>query len=204
MIRNNIIKTPSEADRALNENQQIAIGGSQDCGKLGNVFRPSSLLKSPLSGFCRNTWGLNLPGGSTQTLLDATGWYAINTGNPAVSVGSYTFFTNVYLLGNVLERMTGTSRLVLNEMSIATVDAQAFTGTVELVRTNPFGKSSSDFLDFNEAIDPKSQFNWFYQFRNMNLILDQFSTIRFIMGAEAIKVSMKFSLIENSKIMRML
>ncbi len=200
----NIIKTTKEAMDSL-QPKMPAVGGSDKCGELGLVYRKNSLLKEPLSGWCQQSFEISLVAGVNQTLFDPLNWYDINTGNPsAVGAGRYTFLSTFYGNGNFIERLPAIQRMVLQEMRLATVDGNAFTGSVEVVRVDQFGRNSTNPLDFNEAINPKSQFNWLYEFRDMKIVMDQFTTFRIITGAEDVKLSFKFSLSQSSFLMRML
>ena len=200
----NIVKTSREAMDTLAP-KNVLIGGSAECGQLGVVYRKNSLLKDPLSGECQQSFEISLVAGVNQTLFDPLNWYDINTGNPAAAGGGrYTFLSSFYASGNFIERLPAIQRMVLQETRLATIDGAAFTGSVEVVRVDQVGSNSSDPLDFNQAINPKSQFNWLYEFRDMRVILDQFTTIRIVTGAEDIKLSFKFSLSEVSFLMRQL
>ena len=198
-----IITTPRQALDSLKKpgNQ----GPGENCGEIGKVYRPALFMKDAYSGKCTDSFEFYVLAGATQVINDPLVWNFINNGVPSTVNTGFSNRRGVFNNSESLTAKTGwIAPCVLTAMEIAIVDGQQFDGTIEMIRINPFGSDSSDFLDFTEAIRPKNEFAWLYKFEDMRTIVDPFTIISIVAGTYDVKISLRFSLFANSILMRKL
>lgn len=198
MIRENIVKKQQP--------QRFAIEPKK-VDNLIRVYRGSCALKEPESGISRSEFmaSMEVLTDTNETFFDNLGFYQLQSGNTISSIVNSTLANMAFgsNTAEIINRFGQIFPMVIKNFSLAVADTSAgFTGTVEIIRQNAFGRSGSEFLDFNKAVNPKSEFGWFYEFKDVNWLVDNFFAINIDSPNEDIQMLFEYKLIRNSLIMR--